>query len=462
MPIMIPTSKPSILLVDDQPEELAALAASLTKDGFAVRCEEDDRKALPNGTAGVDVLISKLRLRGNGAGIKLVRTWRKDRPLTPILAIAGERDVEPAVEAMRLGADDCLMQPVQPDKLAASVRRVLSIRRQDQVTHEPGGPSDVLSRFDGIVGRSDVMQRVFDQAERVAPTDSTVLITGATGTGKELLAEAIHRLSRRSKGKFVPVNVAAVPTTLIESELFGHVKGAFTDAATERIGRFEAAEGGTLFIDEIGDLKLQSQAKLLRVLESRVINRVGCNENRPVDVRVLAATSRNLERMVSAGAFREDLYYRLNVVRLELPELHERCEDIPMLANHFLEELAQLHRKPHLKLSSELRDFVQTHAWPGNVRQLRNCIESMVVMAKADAEVLRIEDLPTTIDAPGKIDGLSDLPLAGYALADLEDQAILQTLAENRGNRTRSAEILGISVRTLQRKLKRFPARDDE
>ena len=309
--------------------------------------------------------------------------------------------------------------------------------------------------FSQIVGGCAAMQSVFDQAERVAPTDSTVLVTGGTGTGKELVAAAIHRLSRRSKGPMVSVNVAAVPNSLIESELFGHVRGAFTDAATDRIGRFEAASGGTLFIDEIGDLKLQSQAKLLRVLETHVINRVGSNQDVKTDVRVIAATSRDLVDMMNRGQFREDLFYRLNVVQIRLPDLRERAEDIPLLVRHFLDELSQRHNKPPLEIDEELSAFLREFEWPGNVRQLRNCLESMVVMS-GSSRVLGIEDLPPSVERPPAEKRLASLPLVGYGLDELERQAIWQTLDLCEGNRTRAAQSLGVSVRTLHRKLEQW------
>lgn len=448
------SQKPRVLLFDNEEEERKALAVALQHDGFEVCDAPDLDAARPEDAPSIDAVVSNLAHKKNRTGIQLVRSWRHDRPETPVIAIVAEDQVEPAVEAMRVGAVDCLSQPVHPDQLTASLRRVLSIRRTDGMQSRGGVTARASNKFEGLVGRSRLMQRVYDQAERVAPTSSTVLISGSTGTGKELLAQAIHRLSRRRSTPLVAVNVAAVPSTLIESELFGHVKGAFTDAVTERIGRFEAANGGTLFIDEIGDLKLQSQAKLLRVLESRVINRVGSNEDMPVDVRMIAATSRDLEHLVASGQFRADLYYRLNVVRIELPNLQQRREDIPLLVTEFLQALADKQNAPVKQVDPELMDFLQSHPWPGNVRQLKNCLESMLVMATND--VLTKSDLPSTIDLLTARSGLAELPLACCRLAELERQAILQTLAQNDGNRTRSAEMLGISVRTLQRKLKEW------
>jgi DNA-binding NtrC family response regulator len=298
------------------------------------------------------------------------------------------------------------------------------------------------------------MQDVFEQIKRVADTDATVLITGESGTGKELVAGAIHRRSRRRSGPFSAINMAAVPDTLVESELFGHVKGAFTGAASERAGRFEVADGGTLFIDEIGDLRLTSQAKLLRVLESRSITPVGGNGSKTVDVRVLAATNKQLEAMVADGDFREDLYYRINVVMIPLPPLRERRDDIPVLIRHFLAELCETYDQSLPEMEEELEEYLVTYDWPGNVRQLRNCMESMMVMA--DSQRLTLDDLPAMVrDNQTRPEASFEIP-SGVTLEDLERAAISQALRRFDDNRTRAARSLGISVRTLQRKLKRW------
>jgi transcriptional regulator with PAS, ATPase and Fis domain len=298
------------------------------------------------------------------------------------------------------------------------------------------------------------MRAVFDEIACTAQTDATVLITGESGTGKELVAEAIHRNSRRKDGPFLAVNMAALPETLVESELFGYVEGAFTGAASPRAGRFEAAHGGTLFIDEVGDLKLTSQAKLLRVLENHTITPVGGNENRPVDVRVIAASNHDLERMVAEGRFREDLYYRLNVVTIALPPLRARREDIPLLVEHFLDEICRLNAKPRLQTKPELLQFLESYDWPGNVRQLRNCIESMVILSR-DA-TLGLDDLPALIrNARRGQFSRFEMP-EGVTLADIVKAVVLQTLDRLDGNRTQAAQSLGISVRTLQRKLKQW------
>lgn len=308
--------------------------------------------------------------------------------------------------------------------------------------------------FESIVGQSQQMRDVFDQIQRIGETDATALLRGESGTGKELVAAALHNLSPRSAGPYSAVNMAAVPETLIESELFGHVKGAFTGAAADRAGRFEGANQGTLFIDEIGDLKLTSQAKLLRVLEEQQVTPVGGNTSFEVDVRVIAATNKDLEAMVTDGDFREDLYYRLNVVAIGLPALRQRAEDIPLLTDHFLRELCRKYDTPVPKLSEDVRAFFLGYEWPGNIRQLKNCIESMVILA--DSGHLTIDDLPDIVrDAPTVGNGEIDVP-GDLTLEELEKAAILQALERSGGNRTHAAQSLDISVRTLQRKLKRW------
>jgi transcriptional regulator with PAS, ATPase and Fis domain len=309
-------------------------------------------------------------------------------------------------------------------------------------------------KFEKIITSSDMMLSVFDHASRAAEVDTTVLIRGESGTGKELIADAIHANSPRREGPYVVVNMAAVPENLIESELFGHVAGAFTGAEKARIGRFEAADGGTLFIDEIGDLALECQAKLLRVLENHCVTPVGGNKDRHPDVRVIAATNRNLEKMVRNGKFREDLYYRLNVVSIDLPPLRDRPEDIECLVDHFLDELSQTYDSPSPVPDAELMDRLRSFPWPGNIRQLRNCVESMFVLA--ESSTLTIDDLPQTICRDNHPDIVDlDFP-PGLTLEDVEKAMIYQTLDRWQGNRTRAAESLGISVRTLQRRVNKW------
>lgn len=302
-----------------------------------------------------------------------------------------------------------------------------------------------------IISNSPLMDEIFQLVRQAAPVDSTVLVTGESGTGKELVAEAIHAASERAAGPFVTVNMAAVAESLVESELFGHVKGAFTGAGTDRVGRFEAAEGGTIFVDEIGDLQMPLQAKLLRVLENRVITPVGGNEERKVDVRVVAATNRPLEKLVAEDQFRDDLYYRLNVVRISLPPLRDRQGDIPLLVKHFIDCFCEAYQRPPLAVDEELMAFLESHCWPGNVRELRNCVESMVVLS--DSDVLTTDNVPPVVrkNTQRRLDGF-EMP-ENVTLAEIEEAAIAETLERCNANRTRAAQQLGISVRTLQRKL---------
>jgi transcriptional regulator with PAS, ATPase and Fis domain len=307
--------------------------------------------------------------------------------------------------------------------------------------------------FEKIVTSSDLMLPVFEQASRVAKVDTTVLIRGESGAGKELIAEAIHANSPRRHKPLVVINMAAVPKDLLESELFGHMAGAFTGSTATRKGRFEAADEGTLFVDEIGDLALECQAKLLRVLENHCVTPVGSNQDRHVDVRVIAATNRNLEKMVREGEFREELYYRLNVVSITLPPLRERPEDIEILVHHFLDDLSRTYERPAPVPDEELMRYLRSYRWPGNVRQLRNCVESMFVLA--DSPTLTMNDLPRMIRNDRQHEIRIDIP-AGLTLKQVESAIVRQTLDRCQGNRTHAAKLLGVSVRTLQRQLNRW------
>lgn len=305
--------------------------------------------------------------------------------------------------------------------------------------------------FENMIGYCDAMLAVFDQIERAASVDTTILVRGESGTGKELVAQAIHRRSQRRAGPFVAINVAAVPETLIESELFGHTSGAFT-GANNRVGRVEAAQHGTLFVDEIGDVKLANQVKLLRVLENHLITPVGSNETREVDVRMVFATNRNLEQMVAAGKFRGDLYYRINVAMISLPPLRQRHGDIPYLVEHFLDNICTEKRKPRPTVTAELMHFLESYGWPGNVRQLYSCLESMVIFATSP--LLTTDDLPSTVRNARPEDPGPCTTCQEGTLAQIVKQAVLHRLQRCAGNRTKAARSLGVSARTLQRRLK--------
>jgi DNA-binding NtrC family response regulator len=448
-------AKSTILVVEDKKSEREAMARFLRMEGYHVLAAPNPEQALQHLGKAVDLVISDLRM-GEISGTELLRRWRQHHPATAFIMVTAHGDVESAVEAMKLGAQDYLSKPVNPDELSILVGKCLTTRGKEPAASD----EERREGFEKMIGNSRVMLKTFDQARRAAKVESTVLVTGESGTGKELMAEGIHRNSPRQKNAFVTVNMAAVPENLVESELFGHMKGAFTGATGERIGRFEAANKGTLFIDEIGDFALASQAKLLRVLENHTVTPIGSNQDRKVDVRVLAATSRNLEEMVKEGKFREDLYYRLNVITIQLPPLRARPEDIPLLVRHFLKELCQKTGRQTLEVDPPLMRYFENYEWPGNVRQLRNCLESMVVMATD--KTLTLDDLPPTMgDRAGQDDGEVEIPV-GTTLEDLERTAVEQALEQFEGNRTHAAESLGISVRTLQRKLKAWGIADHD
>jgi DNA-binding NtrC family response regulator len=443
-------AKSTILIVEDKKNEREALARLLRHEGHEVELAGDPEQAMAYLEEPVDLVISDLRM-GPNSGIDLLRFWKDRRPRTPFIMITAHGDVNTAVEAMKLGAEDYLTKPVNPEELLILIGRCFEMYTKDETIRQLQERLDERLGFEQIVGSSRVILEVFDQARRAARADCTVLVTGESGTGKELIAEALHQNSPRKAAPFVTVNMAAVPEHLVESELFGHVKGAFTGAMAARVGRFESAHTGTLFIDEIGDFALASQAKLLRVLENHTITPIGSNDDKQVDVRVVAATSRCLEDMVKAHEFREDLYYRLNVVTIYLPPLRERPEDIPLLVAAFLKTLGEAYGKPDLQVDPGLMHFLETYSWPGNVRQLRNTVESMVVLARS--QMLTLEDVPATLDSDPLI-GNGRVVAPGQSLKDLQRAAMEKALSEFNGNRTRAAEALGISVRTLQRKLK--------
>src|SRR4029079_16339635 len=332
-------------------------------------------------------------------------------------------------------------KPVNPDELLMLITRCIEFHRKDETIRQLQERLDERLGFEKMIGSSQAILKVFEQARMAAQADCTVLVTGESGTGKELVAEALHHNSPRRNGPFMTVNMAAVPEHLVESELFGHVKGAFTGALAARTGRFEAAHTGSLFIDEIGDFALSSQAKLLRVLENHTVTPVGSNDDKTVDVRAIAATSRNLEQMVKESRFREDLYYRLNVVRIHLPAPRARREDIPLLTAHFLKHFGEAHGKASMTIDPQLMDFLESFSWPGNVRQLRNVVENMVVLARGDT--LTIENLPASQELDPLLES-GRVPSGTTSLVALQRSAVEKALVDCNGHRTRAAESLGI------------------
>lgn len=442
-----------VLVVEDNDVERRALTAVLKNEGLTVYGAENADKALGYLDENIDVVLSDLFM-GDVSGMDLLSLWKKKKNDTQFVLMTGHGSVHSAVEAIKKGAYDYVIKPVNSDELILLIGRALEEIRKDKEIDHLRRRLDQKFGLDQIIGQSRQMKDVFAKIQRAAAVDSTVLVLGESGTGKELVAQALHHNSPRKKGPFVAVNCAAVPATLVESELFGHVRGAFTGATDRRMGRFEQADGGTLFIDEIGDFELGLQAKLLRVLETLTLTPVGGHEDRKVNVRVLAATSRDIRSMVEKGTFREDLFYRLNVVQITLPPLRERLDDLPILVDHFLREVAMNKHTEPKQISPEVMRAFATYRWPGNVRELRNTLESMMVLS--DGDTLTEQDLPERITQMAGVGATPKEIPAGVTMEELEKLAITKVLEQCAGNRTHAANRLGISVRTLQRKLRQY------
>ncbi|MBI2898123.1 MAG: sigma-54-dependent Fis family transcriptional regulator [Deltaproteobacteria bacterium] len=446
-------SRGRILIVDDEANARTALAELLREEGFSVETAADGFKALPKlADFGPDLLLTDLRMPGMD-GLELMKKSREQDPERIVVVMTAYGAIASAVEAMREGAADYLTKPINVEELVLVLNRELERKR---LRAEAGQLRERLAarhRIQNIVGASPAMQSVFDSILQVAPSRASVLISGESGTGKELVAAAIHEHSPRSSGPFVKLHCAALAETLLESELFGHERGAFTGAVSRRDGRFHQADRGTLFLDEIGEISAATQVKLLRFLQEHEFERVGGNQTIRVDVRIIAATNRDLLQRVKDGVFREDLYYRLNVVSIEVPPLRKRPSDIPMLAMHFLQRYGRENGKELTGFTDGALQRLARYPWPGNVRELENAVERAVVVSRG-AEV-RAEDLSPSI-GPGEAaaDGMPQVP--GATLADLEKYAILKTLEHTGGSTSRAAEILGISTRKIQYKLHEF------
>ena len=406
-------------------------------------------------THSADVVLSDLRMPGMDGMTLLSRLLGRD-PKPVLILLTAYGNIETAVEAMKRGAYDFLAKPVNLDRLELLLKRALAERRLGAENRRLKEQLDSKYGFENIIGTSPAMQEVFATIRQVAPSRATVLIQGESGTGKELVARALHQCSPRAEGPFIPVHCASLAPTLLESELFGHEKGAFTGAQERRRGRFEMADGGTLFLDEIGEIDASLQVKILRVLEERKFERVGGTETVSVDVRLVAATNRDLKQKVADGTFREDLFYRLYVVNLALPPLRDRDGDIVLLARHYLKALAAENGKKGITLTPEAMDALVAYPWPGNVRELRNVIERMVVLCAGDQ--LTVRDLPAALRGmPGRAGPASR---AGRVLRDAERQLIEEALRRHKDNKTQAALDLGISRRTLHRKLNEFGLRN--
>jgi two-component system response regulator HydG len=448
-----------VLVIDNDFAHAEAMADSLRSVGFACTVANSGRDAIAQlERATYEIVVTDLKMPDIG-GLEVLAKCKELQPDSEVILVTGHGTIESAVEAMQRGAFNYLLKPLDLKQLRAVVENAGRSQYLRRANVELQRRLDERFGFEGVIGNSPQMHDVVSRLQRIAPTDATVLIQGETGTGKELVAKAIHQNSPRKKRPFVPLNCAALSEHILESELFGHIKGAFTDASGDRLGKFEYADGGTLFLDEVGDMPIPTQIKLLRVLESGEITRVGSNEPVHVDVRILSATNRDLERAISGGTFREDLYHRLKVVTISLPRLTERREDIPLLVDYFLKEHTKRHHKTVRGISTAARRRLLAYDWPGNVRQLRNVIESMVVV-DID-EVLDLDDLPAELAPAGgetaSTAGQSGLhELVGKSLAELESLFIAETLKVTGGNRVEAAEMLGIGERTLYRKIKEY------
>ena len=407
-----------------------------------------------------DIVVTDLMMNDIG-GLEILARAKKASADTEVILVTGHGTIPSAVSAMQQGAFTYLQKPLDMAHLRAAVEKAaegVRLRQQNQELHRR---LDEKFGFEGVIGSSPQMLALIERLKRIAPTDATVLVQGETGTGKELVAQAIHQNSPRKAKPFVALNCAALSENILESELFGHVRGAFTDASSDRVGKFEYANGGTLFLDEVGDMPMATQIKLLRVLESGEITRVGSNTPVRVNVRILSATNRNLEEAVAGGGFRSDLYHRLKVVTIAIPPLRDRAGDIPLLIEHFVRQFARRHAKTIKGMSLAARVKLGSYPWPGNVRQLRNVIESMVVV-DCD-ETLDVDDLPLELEpdaalpASANVDMQSGLAaLVGRPLEEVEKIFIAETLKLTGGNREQAADLLGIGERTLYRKIKEY------
>src|SRR6478609_8927360 len=456
--------QPTILIVDDEKHTRDGLRRLLEGD-YDVYVAEDIGGAISVlERETVDLLLTDLRLGGEDGMQLIERALKMPHPPVCIMMTA-YGSVDTAVEAMKRGAYDFVTKPLNLDKVEILIARALQSRRMEQKNRTLRQQIDERFGLGNILGESLALREVLDTIRQVAPSSASVLIEGESGTGKELAAHAIHNLSRRNQAKFVVVHCAALSPTLLESELFGHERGAFTGAHERRIGRFEQANGGTIFLDEIGEIDASTQVKLLRIMsEQRAFERVGANQTLRADVRLIAATNKNLEQLVGEGKFRDDLYFRLNVVRITMPPLRERKEDIPLLVRGFLRHFSKANEKPLLDLTTDAMNALFTYDWPGNVRELRTAMEHGVVMARGTKMTLR--DLPPNVRAasgaslpagitPAKAFGEKSSALD---LHETEKRLIMQALATTNGNITKAAQKLGISRRTLHRKINEMKA----
>lgn len=442
----------TVLIIDDEENIRNGLAANFELEDYEVKTAANGKDGLDLVAKGdIDLVITDLRMDGI-SGEEVVKRVTTETPGIPVIVLTGHGSIDAAVEAMKSGAYDFLTKPLNLDQLNLIVKRALENRElslQHKLLKEEIESSACLEQ---MIGRSSEMQKVFSMIKKVAPAKASVLITGESGVGKELVANAIHNLSGRKDKAFIKVHCAALSESLLESELFGHEKGAYTGADSMQKGRFELAHGGTIFLDEIGEINQNVQIKILRVLQEKTFERVGGEKSISVDVRIVAATNKNLEEEVKAGRFREDLYYRLNVVHLKVPSLKERKDDLPLLIDSFIKKFAAENEKEIIGIDSKAKAALLKYDWPGNIRQLQNCIESSVVMS--NGKQIKLEDLPLSVSEYTGQEAIS-IPM-GISLEDAEKIIIMQNLSANKGNKSKTADILGIGRKTLHRKLNEY------
>jgi len=452
-------SSERILLIDDSPDILVNLSEYLRNEGYDVETSADGEKALSMiERKFFDVILTDLMMP-HLDGMEVLKYVTKYSRDSICMILTGYGTIKNAVEAVKLGAFDYLTKPVKMDEILITLRRALEFRNLKRENENLKNQLKRKYKFENIIGDSEKMHRIFETIEKVADTDSTILILGESGTGKELIAKAIHYNSYRREGPFVPVNCAAIPSELLESELFGHEKGAFTNAIRTRIGRFELANGGTVFLDEIGDMSPNLQSKLLRVLQERQFERIGGVKTVKVDIRIIAATHQDLKVTVQEGKFRQDLYYRLNVIPMQVPPLRERKADIPLLAHHFLNYFNKSKKRRIQGIDSEAMNHLLEYHWPGNVRELENIIERIVILTNNDT--ITVQDLPEKIQtlSPDDHQLLFEIPEEGisldHAINEFEKKLILQALNRTGWIKNKAAQLLNLNRTTLIEKIKR-------
>ena len=446
------TPSRKVLLIDDDASLRRVTEYALHSAGFQVLSAADGKQGLASFQSDQpQVVITDIQMPGM-TGYEVLQQIKADRPETLVIVITAYSSVEKAVEAMKQGAYDYLSKPFSRDELVMVVEKAFKLLGLQEENQQLRAQLEHHVDFSHMVGISDGMQKVFDLVRKVAPTEAGVLITGESGTGKELIAKAIHQGGGRSKGPFVAINCAAIPANLLESELFGHVRGAFTDAVRDRTGKFEQADGGTLFLDEVGEMPLELQPKLLRVLQEMEVEPIG-GKVRSVDVRIIAATNQDVDLAIEEGRFREDLYYRLAVIPIELPPLRERPEDIPLLLEYFLKRFSA---ETPITLSANAFECLKNYLWPGNVRELQNAVERLVVLNHG--EIVESADLPAKFCASPakKRNNVVELPAEGYSLEALEREVVVQALERNDWNQTRAADFLQIPRHTLIYRMEKY------